>query len=528
MSSVRITSRDLERFRIPLSPILSSDLVVTFGIEFEFYPHPSPDRVDYIPPAWYHQCDGTAGEEIATPVMRLNMQNLNRDYRRALERIVYDLRDYAERNDVTPIFTAKIHGFSQAGHIHIGTEEGIDMQTAKIGATYIKSIIPLTLFMAESDIFANFSRRAKAVAENRYQYAYVLEEQQFIRRDHYAMISYSAHNTIEVRVQDSAPPHVLVPVAYIYSTLFASALLNRRTAPRDYLTMTEKVIQFELKHAVNRRLRFAKIILRWLGLIRGDIELPKDIAILLWLALHRITFCDILRILCRNTSYQVVYRKLLFDSIDAYEFLNLEWVRRNLPRRLKTILTNFENRLGNSDSEKIKLTDLLKAYLWVSSDTIEKRVLAGFFLGNRSIIQNRLIWKLWKMAKQREWEIYNIVVRRMGERHGIDRYEDAQWISSFLANFGIDLTPEQIIEDRDRFYIIEKEGEQGRIEKLGVIRVSWRGRIVRGVWLERQLTSQELRGLEYALGCIADWFKQAVLSMRGDWRIRSIDSPLFR
>ena len=481
---------------------------VSFGIEFEFYPSPRPSSA-WIPNGWRHQADATAGEEIATPILLLDFSNpvkLIKSYIANRKRVFWDLHNYAKNNNCVNFYLCKYARYaSMGGHIHVSLPTGISFDLAQKIATYIKSILPLTAFLAQFDPTndGNYSRRIWTNI-TRSGYCNLLPEGRFISMSHYGMISYNPLRTIEVRVQDSAPPQVLLPIAYIYSTLFASALKNGKTAPRDYLMMTENVHRYEMAYAIQRKLKMSKIVIRWIALCRGDIPLPKDVAYLVWLALNRIAPMDY----AKDVGLETFYRACQYASTNKKFYVDhfLVLVRKIYPQihnpKLKNVYKVFVQRFGKKII--VWLSDILKLYSKTTVDINEREVITAF-LQYRKKVKNKLIQKCIKMAYREEWEkVPYVRVRRIGAGN-YSRENDAEWIYNTISAEDIS-TPEDVITHRDRFYIIEDRNRN----RIGVIRVTWVERIVRGVWLTRELSEEEIKDLRYELLTIARWFADAV------------------
>lgn len=474
---------------------------VSFGIEFEFYPRSIQDHHHtWIPPEWGHQPDPTAGEEISTPVMILDASNPIRfwkSYMRCRKRIFWDLREYSVRNNCLNIYASRYGRFgSMGGHIHVATPNRLDPVTATMAATYIKSILPLTAFLAQFDIWSEYSRRIYRNIRGD-GYSVILPAGRYITSSHYGMISYNPIGTVEVRIQDSAPPQVLVPIAYIYATLVASALKKQERAPLDYLRMTDNVHEYELRYALERRLKMSKIVIRWIALCRGDILLPKDVAFLVWLALNRVAPVDYARDVgatrfYRACAYSDRSRKKYADSFLVVVRLILPYVRS---QKLRDVYRMFVRKFGRRVT--IYTSEILRFYAEVTSDKEERRVISVFLEGNKAAARNKLLERCIEMAYRERWGYeLTVNVRRIRGR------EDAEWIGNIVG-----MTAEEVIEDRDRFYIVERRRTG---ERVGVIRVTWRDGIVRGVWFTQQLTEREMNDMYMVLEEHAAWFSRAV------------------
>jgi len=496
------------KVKLPKADIFGKNLEVSFGIEFEFYPNP-PRPNAWIPADWKHQEDRTAGEEIATPVLILDFSNpikLIKSYAENRRRVFLDLHEYAKRNSCTNYYLSSYRQYqSMGGHIHVSLPSGIDYARAEKIATYIKSVLPLTAFLGQFDPFSKYSRRIMHNIAHA-GFCRILPEGKFISAIHYGMISYNPIRTVEIRVQDSAPPQVLLPIAYIYCTLFASALKSGRTSPRDYLAMTEYVHQHEMKLALLRKLRMAKVAIRWMALCRGDVPLPRDVAYLVWLALNRIAPMDYARDVGLRDFYTACEYVPPSGKGCADNFLVL--VRTiydaiNDPT-LKSVYNVFVSKFDRKTI--VWLSDVLKLYAKTTVD-VQERTIIDAFLSNRKTVKNKLIIKCMKMTFREEWDrIPLIYVRRIGENPKYSREDDAEWIYNTIHAEDLN-EPRDVIQHRDRFYIIEDKERR----RIGVIRVAWQQRTVRGVWLTRELREGELRELKFELRRIASWFADAVL-----------------
>jgi len=430
-----------------------------------------------------------------------------KSYLRNRDKIFWDLYNYAKNNNCVNVYASTYARFSSmGGHIHVSLPQGIDYETAKRIATYIKPILPLTTFLSQFDPQGenNVSRRIQRNVISRNGYCKLLTKNTFISTSHYGMISYNPIRTIEIRVHDSAPPQVLMPIAFIYATVFASAMKKGSEAPLDFLRMTENVHEYEMKHALRRRLKMSKIVIRWMALCRGDIMLPKDVAFLVWLALNRIAPMDY----AKDVGVEKFYRACQYSnrSRKFYTDSFLVLIRRIYyhirDARLRNIYKLFTRRFGKRYS--VFTSELLKFYAEITLDREERETIYAF-LNARKSGMNKLIQKCIDMAYRREWEyIPQVTVRRIG-RGRYSRYDDAEWILNTVRPEDID-SPDDIISHRDRFYIVEDRNN----ERIGVIRVTWREQNVRGVWFTRELSKKEKKDLRLQLEMIAHWFADAV------------------
>jgi len=421
----------------------------SFGIEFEFDYIDSRSvrsvyrgaRPSHIARGWDYQEDYTASSELRSPIFTDLQQYIDECNRQ----FGYWVENYS---NLIP-YMCNEGGRSLGQHMHIGIpDRRLSYEEKKRISRFIIDFYP---FLAAIHAQPIPSHRGLTTI-----YAKSMREyRSFIDLDHYAEISDSHVGTVELRLFDSNIPQASLTCAWIVTKLAEKALASS-------IDDNDDEYNFDAYEGIrNKALRYGLVgldVTAYLKMLKnnlGNLEIPdipciKEIMYLM--ARYRLNPYGVWR----------------YANAKPYEYMKaqLSECSQYLENMFRAGNVRHEDKLRSwlNDSHQIESLDQLiglsmatdRGLVSVASQqqTIQVGVAQGLSRSQvrEAIAQNRF------------------TICRIGELRTMDRRRVADQISHLSIRHGeaclSELTPDQIIESNDRFYVYIVHSEDGNIEQI--------------------------------------------------------------
>ena len=475
-------------------------MTVSFGIEFEFdYVKPNNEivvyegrRPYYLAENWGYQPDYTASSELRSPVF-ISLEQYVSETTRQFRGMVEHSRE------IIP-YMCNSPRRSLGQHMHIGKPNRELRQNEK--RKIARAIIEFYPFFASIQAQPIPSHRG---LNSRFTIS-MREYNNFISLDHYAEISDSHNGTVELRIFDANLPQVSLVNAFFITKIADKVLRSRR------ITFDSNFDFARYHEERTNALRYGLVginVTRYLKKIRdilGNIELPNIPAIkeiLYLVARYRLNPYGVWSYV-RASRYDYMKANLMDTSKYLENLLEIN----NIQHRDKVEqwieeakeVENLEQLIGIS----IAVDDVLARALVRAIESRELRRRTTTHVRTRAVLRG-----LGRSEVRRAISEGRYAILRINELSTMSRERVAERISELLRlhgeGFVNTLTPNEVIEAPDRFYVFVAYDSNRNIEQIcGTIAVHVRrGRIssivvdrrFRGLGIGRRLIEHAIRVL---------------------------------